>query len=101
MQQLHARIACGLTGPAWRPWCGCRAAGAALYTAYRDSDTLLNSKDIVSGMVDIMRRGSATGNLEVGSVRPGARAGRAGRHARAHAARQRACARTHTSDVRV
>lgn len=40
-------------------------AGAALYTAYRDSDTIFNSKDVVSGLFEYMRKGGPTGNIEV------------------------------------
>jgi len=36
-----------------------------LYTAYRDSDTIFNSKDVVSGLFEYMRKGGPTGNIEV------------------------------------
>jgi hypothetical protein len=40
-------------------------AGAALYTAYRDSDTIFNSSDLVSGLFEYMRKGGGTGSIEV------------------------------------
>lgn len=39
--------------------------GAALYTAYRDSDTIFNSKDLVSGVFEYMRRGGGGPSIEV------------------------------------
>lgn len=41
------------------------AAGAALYTAYRDSDTILNSSDLVSGLFEYMRKGGGSSNIEM------------------------------------
>lgn len=36
-----------------------------MYTAYRDSDTILNSSDLVSGLFEYMRKGGGTGSIEV------------------------------------
>lgn len=41
-------------------------AGAALYTAYRDKDTIFNSSDLVSGVFEYMRKGGGTSTVEVG-----------------------------------
>lgn len=36
-----------------------------MYTAYRDSDTIFNSKDVVSGLFEYMRKGGPTSSIEV------------------------------------
>jgi hypothetical protein len=44
---------------------GCGLAGAAVYTAYRDSDTIFSSKDLASGVYELWQKKGATNIAEV------------------------------------
>lgn len=53
-------------------------AGAAMYTAYRDSDTIFSSKDLATGLYDYWQKKGAGNIAEVGGglLRPLQRASR-------------------------